>query len=261
MHFIEAWVDPFAEIGEEREDNNSATRAFFSGLSPDLAMCEADILVSNCVPSKDKAITVSVRVRNQGGVAAEGRLTLTFTDELGLQQTLLKKQILVPACEESLCGHYFEAMEWTVPFDVADIGTVLTAEVTNINPPDFSLTNNHTELRLPCNDIDYEFIRGDANSDGDMNLADAIYILQYLFASGPGFLCPDAADANDQLQVDISDAVYILQNLFAQGPAIPPPHPELGVDPTAEDPPLPPCFYPRPYCEDPEGSEGCQGPP
>jgi hypothetical protein len=84
------------------------------------------------------------------------------------------------------------------------------------------------ELELPCTDIDYEFVRGDANSDGN---------------------------------VDISDAVYIFQHLFAQGPAIPPPHPELGVDPTAEHPALPPCFYPRPFCEYPVGPDGCQDPP
>jgi hypothetical protein len=76
------------------------------------------------------------------------------------------------------------------------------------------------------------FRRGDANRDGGINIADAVYILQNLFASGPDILCDDAADSNDDEGVNIADAVYILQNLFAGGPAVPPPHPECGPDTT-----------------------------
>ncbi len=79
------------------------------------------------------------------------------------------------------------------------------------------------------------FIRGDSNTDETMNIADAIYILSYLFASGPGISCLDAADANDDGGVDLADGVYILQNLFASGPAISPPSPDCGIDPTEDE--------------------------
>ncbi len=80
------------------------------------------------------------------------------------------------------------------------------------------------------------FKRGDANKDGGMNIADAVYILQNLFAQGPAIACRDAADANDDESVNIADAVYILQNLFAQGPAIPPPGPDVcGPDPVGTE--------------------------
>ncbi len=79
------------------------------------------------------------------------------------------------------------------------------------------------------------FRRADANADGDLNIADAVYVLSYLFASGPAPTCDDAADANDNGGVDISDGVYILQNLFANGPAIPPPYPACGIDTTEDD--------------------------
>lgn len=43
-------------------------------------------------------------------------------------------------------------------------------------------------------------------------------------------------DSNaDGKPIDISDAVYILQYLFASGPAIPHPHPACGVDLTADE--------------------------
>ncbi len=99
-----------------------------------------------------------------------------------------------------------------------------------------------------------QFRRGDTNRDGGVNIADAIYILQNLFASGPDILCQDAADANDDESVNIADGIYILQNLFASGPDILPPSPECGIDTTPhpqglDD--LPPCDYCPEACEDP----------
>ncbi len=99
-----------------------------------------------------------------------------------------------------------------------------------------------------CDDA---FRRGDANADGDFNMADAVYILQHLFANGPAVSCPDAADANDDEGVDLADAVYILQHLFANGPAIPPPHPDCGVDMTGHPQGgsnLPACSYDPGLC-------------
>jgi hypothetical protein len=97
------------------------------------------------------------------------------------------------------------------------------------------------------------FLRGDANgSDGAVNIADGIYILQNLFASGPAISCPDAADANDDESVNIADAIYLLQNLFASGPPIPTPHPACGVDVTPNPDPrlpdLPACTYDQGLC-------------
>jgi hypothetical protein len=79
-----------------------------------------------------------------------------------------------------------------------------------------------------------EFKRGDANRDGTMNIADAVYVLQNIFAGGPAIRCMDAADANDDENVNIADAVYLLQNIFAGGAPLPAPGPEAcGPDPTS----------------------------
>jgi hypothetical protein len=79
-----------------------------------------------------------------------------------------------------------------------------------------------------------DFIRGEANTDNRLDIADAVFALSYLFVEGPTPLCFDAADANDDGTVDINDGVYILQNLFGNGPDIPPPYPRCGIDPTAD---------------------------
>jgi hypothetical protein len=73
------------------------------------------------------------------------------------------------------------------------------------------------------------FRRGDANGDGDWNLADPITILGYLFADRP-VECEKAADANGSGGVDIADAVYSLAYDFAGGPPPPAPYPDCGRD-------------------------------
>ncbi len=76
------------------------------------------------------------------------------------------------------------------------------------------------------------FLRGDANGDTQVNLSDALYVLNFLFTAGPAIACEDAADANDDGVVNLSDGVYTLAYLFQGGPVIPEPFPEAGADAT-----------------------------
>ncbi len=66
------------------------------------------------------------------------------------------------------------------------------------------------------------FIRGDANNDGNATMDDAIYILNWLFKAGPGFVYAETADVNGDGQTNLTDAVYLLNYLFTGGPKPPP---------------------------------------
>lgn len=81
------------------------------------------------------------------------------------------------------------------------------------------------------------FLRGDANTDGYLDISDAIFLLRYLFIGDSALLCSDAADTNDDGQIDISDAIFTLEYLFIsqQGKTLPLPFPELGADPTVDN--------------------------
>ena len=60
--------------------------------------------------------------------------------------------------------------------------------------------------------------RGDANSDGEINLGDVVYLITYLFKGGPP---PDplpAGDVNCDCVVDIGDVVYLITYLYKSGP-------------------------------------------
>ena len=61
-------------------------------------------------------------------------------------------------------------------------------------------------------------LRGDANGDGVIDLADVVYLINYLYRSG---LAPDpqeAGDTNCDGIVDIGDVVYLLNYLYRGGP-------------------------------------------
>ena len=76
---------------------------------------------------------------------------------------------------------------------------------------------------------DTQFERGDSNQDLGFDLADAIFILQWLFQGGAMPDCLDAANTNGDNQVDLGDAIYALNHQF-QG-AAPPPYPYPGCNP------------------------------
>jgi len=84
------------------------------------------------------------------------------------------------------------------------------------------------EVRPP-DTVPGRFIRGEANGDGQIDLGDAITILNYLFSSGTPPPCIAAADVNGDDSVDIGDAVRGLDYLFAQGPAPQAPFPDCGT--------------------------------
>ncbi len=80
----------------------------------------------------------------------------------------------------------------------------------------------------------YGFVRGMANNDTLVDIADPVFILDWLFGGGPEPFCLSAADANDSGVLDIADPVYLLTYLFAMTPAPPAPFAVPGLDPTPD---------------------------
>ncbi|MEM7260698.1 MAG: hypothetical protein AAF488_01820, partial [Planctomycetota bacterium] len=77
------------------------------------------------------------------------------------------------------------------------------------------------------------FRRGDANSDGVVDLADPIHHLRHLFDGDP-VNCRSAIDTNDDGQVDLADPIYALIFLFDDGAPPPSPGTACGPDPTPD---------------------------
>ncbi|HAK94195.1 MAG TPA: hypothetical protein DCM87_04130 [Planctomycetes bacterium] len=79
-----------------------------------------------------------------------------------------------------------------------------------------------------------QFIRGDTNGDGVVNLADPQLILDFLHGIRPIAAPLDAADADDNGVINSNDARYLYTYLFGGGPPPPAPFPAAGLDPTPD---------------------------
>ena len=63
-----------------------------------------------------------------------------------------------------------------------------------------------------------EYIVGDANGDGVINVTDVVYLINYLFIDGPAPVPIQAGDANCDGFVNVTDVVYLINYLFIDGP-------------------------------------------
>jgi hypothetical protein len=99
-----------------------------------------------------------------------------------------------------------------------------------------------------------EYLRGDANGDGRVDLSDALAITNFLFLGGLRPHCCDAADTNGDGKLDVSDPSWLVGFLFRGSP--PPPWPfriiSAGVYGGG-------CTYIRrtPPCSSSESGSGC----
>lgn len=83
---------------------------------------------------------------------------------------------------------------------------------------------------------DAEFVRGDVNQSGSVNITDSVLIFQVLFHGRDAWVapCDDALDADDSGDLQMLDGIHIMSYLFLQGPPIPAPA-TCGADPTPDD--------------------------
>ena len=81
-----------------------------------------------------------------------------------------------------------------------------------------------------------EFIRGDVDGNGEIDLSDVLGLLGYLFTPGsPPPYHPDACDTDDSGKINLADAIHLLMYLFTDKvKALPHPFPYWGFD-TTED--------------------------
>jgi streptogramin lyase len=64
----------------------------------------------------------------------------------------------------------------------------------------------------------FQFLRGDVNGDGVINAADVVYLINYLFISGPAPVPLEAGDVNCDGTINAADVVYLINYLFIGGP-------------------------------------------
>lgn len=80
-----------------------------------------------------------------------------------------------------------------------------------------------------------DFIRGDANDDGTVDVSDVAQLARALFGVSGPLVCDSAGDANDNGALDmLDDPIYLITYLFQMGPAPAAPFPTCGPDGTPD---------------------------
>lgn len=89
--------------------------------------------------------------------------------------------------------------------------------------------------RFLINDVgSNEFVRGDFDNNGLIDITDILLSLEYQFLTLEIPTCLAAVDADDSGLIDVTDAIVLLEYLFLDGTPLPPPFPDPGVDPTPD---------------------------
>jgi hypothetical protein len=86
---------------------------------------------------------------------------------------------------------------------------------------DLALTDSQVEdhYQLGLSGSGYcEFGFGDADSNGIVNISDAVFLISYIFGGGPAPSPLLAGDADCNSIINISDAVYLISYIFGGGP-------------------------------------------
>jgi hypothetical protein len=124
--------------------------------------------------------------------------------------------------------------------DACDIAAGLSIDCNGNGVPDTCDLESQDSLDTNANNIPDEcepaFLRGDANGDANVDIADAIFMLYSLMLGGTPSGCTDSTDANDDGLHDISDIIFVLNYQFQQGAPPPAPGPsQCGIDMTPDD--------------------------
>ncbi|MFH0817608.1 MAG: dockerin type I repeat-containing protein, partial [Candidatus Micrarchaeota archaeon] len=82
------------------------------------------------------------------------------------------------------------------------------------------------EISGPGNGVDYHpvgsaspYVCGDADGSGQIDISDAVFLVEYIFDNGTAPNPLASGDANGDETVNISDAVYLINYIFSGGPA------------------------------------------
>lgn len=213
------------EIGSVTYDSDAEDYLYVNLTDGELVRVEAEdaggpgTLIDECVPPATSGFGFA-----NGVTYLEGGTYLASVDPAAVVQ--FDAETCFPISGES------------IPLEVlgqcADPASVTgMVDVTNVLLVASSDTN--TIFRLLLIPVSTDFARGDANADSSIDLADALFIADYLFADGTAPACADSADCNDDGVLSISDPVYLILYLFLSGTVPPSPFPDAGLDPTFLD--------------------------
>lgn len=210
------------------DNDSSDVQGWSYGICHDMALLSLDAVVAGSTTS-----TV-----NNGGSADFAELNMEAGGyTIGVVISFTGAAVLAPGSDYELTVGTYTAMAGVVPGDPSVLTEVTPCQTLGVPPVSTvvvvggsSLAPQTSPLTLAISPIPppRDFVRGDANADGHVDISDGIWMLSNLFQGGPGIDCDLANDANADGSFDTADAIYDLNYVFLGGAAPSAPFPGCG---------------------------------
>jgi PKD repeat protein len=201
LHVCKVIIDPDSLIKELDESNNVATKSIIACGAPDLVvetifLCKRDLLNID---------TIYAVIQNRGKYSATAQVSFSYYDRSNISRPMGFDTITVP----ELGGIDTAVVLW---YGVLD-STQICVKIRNTDPPESDTTNNDS-----CT-LFRSFKRGDVNCDASINLADVIYLANYILKGGAS-PCPvvEAGDIDYDGQVNLVDVIFLANYILKGGP-------------------------------------------
>ncbi len=98
-------------------------------------------------------------------------------------------------------------------------GTVAQTAVSEGNSTNFIVKHGYWQTFGAVTCCNHDGIRGDANYDLALNVADLTYLVNYLFKGGAAPPCPEEGDVDGGGSINVADLTYLVNYLFKGGPS------------------------------------------
>ncbi len=171
-------------------------------------------VVNYMVVDTDSGTTVEVRTKNISEVSVHGvHARLSVLDSAAIPVTPISD-----TAYDAVAPYEENVFKWRLQKSVQDTLIRLEFEI----EPDTVQGDFLGDTRLIAihsNQSTIQYLCGDANWSGSVNISDAVYLIAYIFSGGPAPSPLLAGDANCSGTVNISDAVYLIAYIFSGGPA------------------------------------------
>lgn len=158
------------------------------------------------------------------------KTNLDYAAEIGQGNPPVQEFLIDDPCLNDLDWTASESADWfsldsysglapsnvSVSVDISGIGVGSYLDSILIDAPGAYNSPEYIKVSL---ELTGDYICGDANSDGSVNVSDAVFIINYVFIEGTPPNPLEAAEANCDGSVNVSDAVYIINFVFIGGNA------------------------------------------
>ncbi|MEW5922967.1 MAG: peptidoglycan DD-metalloendopeptidase family protein [Candidatus Zixiibacteriota bacterium] len=123
---------------------------------------------------------------------------------------------IITAVENGACDTTDETGHYAIP-DVGIFDQLITVRRPGFAPFDTTIVMDQNFEFNKTLLLDY--ICGDANGNGALNILDVTYLITYLYKGGPEPVPMEGGDANGNGAINILDVTYLITYLYKSGPA------------------------------------------